>query len=140
MNLLISFMLVFATYYRFGTACKINRIELHNQLGPGIVLHYYCRDKTRKYPFETQELKFNTTRVLEFKDAAVTYTKTTTDCYFKYGKYYHDFLAYREATLGRCGQLRSYTARKDGIYFTRRYEKPGEFKFHWNVGTFVPKT
>ncbi|KAL0794755.1 hypothetical protein Bca101_066132 [Brassica carinata] len=36
MNLLISFMLVFATYYRFGTACKYNRVEFHNQLGPGI--------------------------------------------------------------------------------------------------------
>lgn len=139
MNFLISFMLVFATYYRFGTACKDNRVEIHNQLGPGIVLRHECvvNEKPDATAAEKNVLKFNTSYVMEFKDARLSYfsAKKEMHCHFKYDRYHCDFRAYREATIRRCGGLRSYEARKDGIYFRRSYAKPhDEFKFHWILG------
>ncbi|KAL0719926.1 hypothetical protein Bca4012_069250 [Brassica carinata] len=139
MNLLISFMLVFATYHRFGTACKLNRVEVHNQLGPGIILHCECRDfrDEPRFTLGSNDLKFNTSYDLEFKDDTLSFGKgkRTVHCHLKYERYYCNFRAYREASFGRCGALRSYEARKDGIYFRRSYAKPhDEFKFHWVVG------
>ncbi|KAF8044748.1 hypothetical protein N665_7110s0002 [Sinapis alba] len=134
MKLLTIFIFVLATYYRFGTACKDNRVVIINQLGPGILLTYDCYYKNPDIHAGKYTLKFNKWHDMEFQDASITFVKKTITCNFKYDKYYYDFRAYREAAFGRCGALRSYAARKDGIYFRRSYQKPWEFKFHWNVG------
>ena len=49
MNHFICFVLVFAMYYRFGTACKSNIIEIINQLGHGIVLQFHCTRPSSGY-------------------------------------------------------------------------------------------
>ncbi|KAH0891096.1 hypothetical protein HID58_053525 [Brassica napus] len=59
MNLLICFVLILATYYRFGTACSPNSVEIHNQLGPDIILHFHCRCKNPKCDVGNQQ--FGTT-------------------------------------------------------------------------------
>ncbi|KAF8100908.1 hypothetical protein N665_0214s0067 [Sinapis alba] len=101
MNLLICFVLVLV-----GTTYSRNHVEIHNQLGPGIVLYYQCRETNLESVDEKEQLQFNKSRI------------------FDYDKYYHDVRVYREATFRRSGILRSWEARKDGIYFKTRQNRP----------------
>ncbi|KAF8097525.1 hypothetical protein N665_0286s0034 [Sinapis alba] len=131
MNLLLWFVFFFA-----GTAYSgWNYVEIHNQLGPGIILHYHIRVNRPKQDEGNQKLKFNTSHIFKRKDLdLITLKRSEIHCMLRYDKYYHDVQIYRQAAFKRSGILRSWEARKDGIYFKTRHNRPWEFKFHWNVG------
>lgn len=138
MNHFTYFGLVFAMYYRFGTACKSNIIEITNRLGPGILLQYHCTKPSSGNDHDdgNKELSFNKTHTIKFREVLlVNFRRIQYRCKLRYGKYSHDLEVYRSAATRRCGQRRLWTAKKDGIYFRRGYNKPSEFERNWN---FVP--
>ena len=127
-------MLVFAMYNTFGTACKRHIVEISNQLGPGVLLQFRCKSNNRD---NAGELKFNKTFTSTFPDPGpMTFAgRWEVHCDLRYGKYHNRFEAYRSAAFERCGHRRLWTAKKDGIYFRRGYDKPSEFERHWK---YVP--
>lgn len=133
MNQFICFLLVFAFSYRSGTACKSNIIEISNQLGPGIVLQYQCPND-EGFDVGIRELGFNEVHFITFKEwAPLNLKRIQYRCKLRYDNFFHDLEVYRSAFKKRCGQRRLWTAKKDGIYFRRGYDKPSEFERRWNV-------
>ncbi|KAF8069757.1 hypothetical protein N665_1137s0025 [Sinapis alba] len=117
MNLLIWFVLLLAIHYRFGTACSPNKVEIHNRLGPGIVLNFHCRCKNPKCDLGNQQLEYNKSYLNKKKEKSpINFEREEIDCLLRYDKYYHDVVE------------------KDGIYFKTRHDEPWRFRFHWNVG------
>lgn len=68
MNHLIVFMLVNTMYFRLNEACKLNIIEIHNQLGPGRRLQHHCRRNIDQLDRKIHYLKFNETEVIRFQN------------------------------------------------------------------------
>ncbi|CAF2126848.1 hypothetical protein BRARA_C03274 [Brassica rapa] len=135
MNLLICFVLILSTYYRFGTACSPNSVEIHNQLGPDIILHFHCRCKNPKCDVGNQQLKFKDSYVNKKKEGSlINFERQEINCLLRYDKYYLDVRVFRQAAFRRCGILRSWLAEKDGIYFKTRPNETWRFRYHWNVG------
>ncbi|WZZ84485.1 hypothetical protein YC2023_113064 [Brassica napus] len=133
MNLCIYFVLVLAVFA--GTAYTWNDVEIRNQIGPNIVLHMKCHMTNPTNDLGSKDLQFNTSHTFEFRDVdTINWKKEETQCLLRYGRYYHDVQVYRESFLTRSGILHSWEARRDGIYFKTRHDRPWEFKFHWIVG------
>ncbi|WZZ79245.1 hypothetical protein YC2023_099817 [Brassica napus] len=123
-------------YYLVQLARNKHRVEITNQLGHGILLQLRCKNSNRG-DTGNKELTFNNTFIDIFPDPGpVTFMgRWEVHCDLWYDKYHNRFEAYRSAAFKRCGQRRLWTAKKDGIYFRRGYDKPSEFERHWN---YVP--
>ncbi|EOA18831.1 hypothetical protein CARUB_v10007445mg [Capsella rubella] len=119
MNRLIFFVLVIFVYFGVNEACKLNEIVFKNELGAGKRFEYQCHDgKTNS---GVKYLNNNANSGIRFKDTG----KQTSlwKCNLKHGvtvKYYYNVEAYLPTiNYPRCGQLREYTARPDGVYFRK---------------------
>ncbi|ESQ31672.1 hypothetical protein EUTSA_v10005700mg [Eutrema salsugineum] len=134
MNHLILFILLVASYFEPNEACKENHVVIHNELGPGKILQLHCKSEDDDLGIQ----KFNykaPPSIIRFHDSAVKLT--TWRCVFRHGpqmKSFNDVQVYRAGRrlVPRCGQLRVWTARPDGIYFKRKLQEPLKLKFFWN--------
>ncbi|ESQ50751.1 hypothetical protein EUTSA_v10023047mg [Eutrema salsugineum] len=127
------FMLVFLLFFGLYEAKNPNRIIVHNQLGSGIPLQYHCHDNGDKDTGVRTLSEFNSNWTHTFFDS-IGVIVWNCDLHFQTDKeYYFDNLeVYRNGIIIRSGQLRQWTARLDGIYFTRDYKKPVEHVLNWN--------
>nr|AAF97971.1 F21J9.32 [Arabidopsis thaliana] len=113
MNRFIIFMFVIATYFGLLVSvlsCKRNTIEIMNELGPGL---------------EIKQIRFG--------DKLGRRTRWT--CLLKHGlymRYYKEFIAYRAGNIDRCGALRRWVVRNDGIYLVRDRNPQPKFHHAWN--------
>lgn len=57
-----------AMYIGLNNACKNNRIEIHNQLAPGLFLQYQCRQNVENILHGVSYLKFNESHTISFRD------------------------------------------------------------------------
>lgn len=136
-NFIIGLTVVVAMCVGLNEACAGNFIEIHNHLPPGLVLRVHCRYKNRYDDVGVQFLRNNTTPLtLRSDDPLVYYKRPEVNCYLlyrsKFNQSFHvEIEAYRAAARPRCGQYRSWTAKKDGIYFTRYRGKPSELRYQW---------
>ncbi|KAF2562636.1 hypothetical protein F2Q70_00018876 [Brassica cretica] len=136
MNYFVLFILVTSTYFGINEACKKNQVEIHNQLGPGKVLQFHCRSGDDDIGVKT--LNFNAVPyIIRFHDEIPNLTKW--DCILRQGpkmEYSYDVQVYKAGPrlIPRCGQLRVWTAKIDGIYFTRKLSLPSGFALSWNKG------
>ncbi|CAN8312334.1 unnamed protein product [Cochlearia groenlandica] len=131
MNNFIVFLLLLSLSFKLNESCKRNHVVIHNQLAPNKLLNINCRaddGKIRKH-----DLMFNATPyIIDFKDKNWP-DDTSWHCVLLYGPKLEnvcDFEAYH-VNFQRCGQLRSWIARLDGIWFTREYKKPPGWVLPW---------
>ncbi|CAH8392803.1 unnamed protein product [Eruca vesicaria subsp. sativa] len=133
MKYLVLFILV-TTYFRLHEACENNRIELHNELGPGRILELHCH--SLEDDLGVKNLNFNAPPfVIGFHDNVIT--RTAWYCMFRQGankEYFYKIEAYRAGYnfIPRCGQLRVWTAKLDGIYFSKILGTPPVLALRWN--------
>ena len=133
MKHLILFILV-TTYFRLHEACEKNRVLLHNELGPGRILEFHCYSVNND--LGVKNLNFNATPyVIEFHDDVILIT--TWDCLLRQGanmEYSYKVEVYRAGhrIIPKCGQIRVWTAKLDGIYFSRDLDTPPVLALRWN--------
>lgn len=137
MDRLIIFMLVITTMcFVLTEACKKNHVVIHNEIGPGIILNIACRNRSiDRTPTRFHEMNFKDPfYIIEFEDNNQVSHDSKWYCLLSYGpkpRFYFDIEVYRQAMYPRCGQLRSWIARKDGIWFTRKYGRPPGHVLDW---------
>ncbi|KAL0856426.1 hypothetical protein Bca101_061579 [Brassica carinata] len=133
MKYLVLFLLV-TTYFRLLQACEKNRVLLHNELGPGRVLEFHCYSVDND--LGVKNLNFNAPPyVIEFHNNVMI--RTTWDCLLKQGankEYFYKIEAYKAGYnfIPKCGQIRVWTAKLDGIYFSRNLDTPPVLALRWN--------
>ncbi|KAF8088041.1 hypothetical protein N665_0557s0041 [Sinapis alba] len=133
MKHLIIFILV-TTYFRPHEACVKNRVLLHNELGPGRLLEFHCYSLYND--LGVKNLTFNATPyVIEFHDDVIVLT--IWDCLLRQGanlEYFYKVEVYKAGhrIIPKCGQIRVWTAKLDGIYFSRDLDTPPVLALHWN--------
>ncbi|EOA36589.1 hypothetical protein CARUB_v10011784mg [Capsella rubella] len=138
MNHFIFVLLVTTIYFGTNEACKKNQVVIHNELAPGIVLDIGCRkDSIVHPPTRFYSLKYKDPfYIIEFEDNNQVPHDEKWYCMLSYGtrpKYWYDIEVYRQGYAPRCGQLRSWIARTDGIWFTRRYDSPPGHVLDWMI-------
>ncbi|KAF8088043.1 hypothetical protein N665_0557s0043 [Sinapis alba] len=133
MKHLVLFILV-TTYFMLHEACEKNRVILHNELGPGRLLNFRC--VSNKDDLGIQTLAFNATPyVIAFHDDLLYVT--TWRCLLRQGvnmEYFYRVEVYStgQRFLPRCGEIRVWTAKLDGIYFSRHLDTPPVLALRWN--------
>ncbi|KAG7630729.1 Alpha/Beta hydrolase fold [Arabidopsis suecica] len=84
--------------------------------GPGIILKVNCESNNKNRVTGTVKFQSDTVRI-NFREAA--FERTTWHCLVQQGGYSQHFRAYRgSAPIPRCGELRVYIAKRDGIYLS----------------------
>ncbi|CAH8255141.1 unnamed protein product [Arabidopsis lyrata] len=136
MNHFIIVLLVTTMYFGLYEACKTNHVVIHNELGLGIVLNIACRkDSIERPPIWFHKLNFKDPfLIIKFVDKVPHRTKLY--CMLSYGTkptYWYDIEVYHQGSYPRCGQLRSWIAKEDGIWFTRRYHSPPGHVLNWKI-------
>ncbi|CAF2035261.1 unnamed protein product [Brassica napus] len=130
MNLLICFVLALA-----GTAYSRINVEMRIKSLLKLFSIMKCHMTNPTSDLGSREVPFNQSRTFTFQDVdPINWEKEEMMCLLRYDRYYHDVQVYREATFSRSGILRSWEARKDGIYFKTRRNRQWEFKYYWYVG------
>ncbi|ESQ56330.1 hypothetical protein EUTSA_v10026501mg [Eutrema salsugineum] len=146
MKFFLVFLLVTVTYFGQKEVhgffpplkCKDNHIVFHNKLRPGSILEINCLEPrvARPYLRHFHRLGFNENPykiILEWQSLS---GKFTVKCNLSHGPnqkfYYNDLQAYSDKA-SRCGQLRSWIAKVDGIWFTEKYAKPEGWVFGWKT-------
>ncbi|CAN6970393.1 unnamed protein product [Brassica rapa subsp. trilocularis] len=133
MKHLILFILV-TTYFRLHEACEKNRVLLHNELGPGRILEFHCY--SLHDDLGVKNLNFNAPPyVIEFHDDVII--RTAWICLLRQGankEYSYKVEVYRAGYnfIPKCGQIRVWTAKLDGIYFSRNLDTPPVLALRWN--------
>ncbi|KAL0737623.1 hypothetical protein Bca4012_013833 [Brassica carinata] len=136
MNYLI-FMLVIAM--RFGLnqgyyGCKPNTLEFQNKLNPGSILKVNCSSNEGVVE-NLHELKVNDIYQIPVREFGPG-NRIVWRCLLRHGQKVENFQilwrAYRGATLYRCGEIRSWIAKVDGIYLEKNNKTKG-FQFYWIV-------
>ncbi|CAN8303444.1 unnamed protein product [Cochlearia groenlandica] len=138
MKQVVVFMLIITMSYTLNEACKKNHIVIHNQLAPGKLLQYQCRRNIGNVLHNVETVNFNTFKIVEFEDKFTSKGRTVWRCVLRHGpkmEYFYDIIVYRAASYPRCGQLRSWIARNDGIWFTKDYHKPPGPVLKWEKHT-----
>ncbi|CAN8243548.1 unnamed protein product [Cochlearia groenlandica] len=135
MNHLIVFMFVITMILGRSEGCKKNRIVFRNELVSRRVLQIICRSSDRQK--RNEYLDFNAPPFfIEFSDTRNPFHyKTQWDCQLNHGpgldNSYYDIQVYKAANVYRCGQLREWVARVDGIYFRKDSQKPLGWVLPW---------
>ncbi|KAL0699581.1 hypothetical protein Bca4012_055703 [Brassica carinata] len=134
MNRLIIFVFISAMCFGLNEGCKKNYIIFENQLITSRSnLLIDCNDNEGK--FMSNQLSFGATPFeIAFSDYGWP-KHTRWSCTISWGPnnmYYYDLEAYH-SNFQRCGQLRSWIAKDDGIWFTRRYENPAGLVLLWKT-------
>ncbi|KAL1208611.1 putative S-protein4 [Cardamine amara subsp. amara] len=103
-----------------GSGCIHNNLEFRNQLTPGSVLKVNCTSN-RNEARGVHEVKFNQAYDFNFPESSSI--RIVWACHLRYGpkmEYFQTiWRAYRGAFSRRCGQVRSWVAKVDGIYLDR---------------------
>ncbi|ANM63434.1 putative plant self-incompatibility S1 [Arabidopsis thaliana] len=116
MNRLIAFLLIIALSFGLNKACEDCTIVFRNNLSPGIILKVNCESNNKNRVTGTVKFQSDTVRI-NFREAA--FERTTWHCLVQQGGYSQHFRAYRgSAPIPRCGELRVYIAKRDGIYLS----------------------
>lgn len=147
MNHLIVFMLVIALCFglneglvcgtgnsqhpRCNSVCLLNILEFRNELAPGSILKVNCTSNRNEAKGHHDVTFDNTYRffVNENGDNRIVWR-----CHLRQGQNMEHFLelwrAYRGAYQSRCGQIRSWVAKVDGVHLVRNHEPKGH-QHHW---------
>ncbi|KAG7579193.1 Plant self-incompatibility S1 [Arabidopsis thaliana x Arabidopsis arenosa] len=137
MNYSIGLMVIIIMYAWLNEACTLNQIEVFNNLPPGKILKVHCRSKNPDADLRVVELKNATVpRRFFFEEGIVYYKRREIFCLLSYQdtfENYQDIRVYRAAARYRCGQLRRWIAKKDGLYSTRSNNTPPGFVLPWLV-------
>ncbi|XP_018454105.2 S-protein homolog 14-like [Raphanus sativus] len=133
MNYLV-FMLVIAMCFGLNEGCNVNTLELLNQLSPGSILKVNC-SSNRNHVEPLQEVKFNGKyRVSVFEKGLGE--RIVWRCLLRHGNKVENsqtiWRAYRGAREPRCGEIRSWIAKVDGIYMEKNLKSEG-LRYHWIV-------
>ncbi|CAH8392804.1 unnamed protein product [Eruca vesicaria subsp. sativa] len=132
MKHLILFILV-TTCLRLYEACEKNRVILHNELGPGRVLTFHCASNNDDLGIQT--LAFNASPyIIAFHDGV--FFLTSWKCMLRQGtnmEYFYEVQVYRAGQIykPKCGEIRVWTAKLDGIYFSRDLVTPPVLALRW---------
>ncbi|CAH8392819.1 unnamed protein product [Eruca vesicaria subsp. sativa] len=132
MKHLILFILV-TTYFRLHKACEKNRVILHNELGRGRILKFHCYSADND--LGVKNLNFNAPPyIIEFHDDVIY--RTTWNCLLRQGanmEYSYEVEVYRagDDIIPKCDQIRVWTAKLDGIYFSRNSKTPPVLALRW---------
>lgn len=131
MRNLIGFLLLAAMYFGLNEACKKNRIEFHNQLFPSNILEIQCIRNNGS--ILSHKLSFRKPPyIIDFEDNMEKRERVTWSCILIQRQFYIDVDAYTKTITKRCGQLRSWIAKVDGIWFRKRYLDPPVRIIDWN--------
>ncbi|CAA7025011.1 unnamed protein product [Microthlaspi erraticum] len=116
---------------RCNNACLLNTLEFRNELTPGNILKVNCTSNRNEDKGHHDVTFGNSFRffVNENGDNRIVWR-----CHLRQGPNMEHFLelwrAYRGAYASRCGQLRSWIARVDGVHLLRNDEHKGH-QHHW---------
>ncbi|KFK42373.1 hypothetical protein AALP_AA2G247400 [Arabis alpina] len=127
MKCFIVFMLANAMYFGLNEACRLNHMVIENDLGRDGPLQFHCRGWNGQ-DSKVQTLNNNGAKYsLEIIDVTNYRERTKWNCMLRFGpakEFFYDIEVYRAAANPRCGQLRHWVARKDGIYFRKSVDMP----------------
>ncbi|KAL0718338.1 hypothetical protein Bca4012_067660 [Brassica carinata] len=131
-HLILFILLIIMTCFNLNEACVKNRVVIQNDLGIGRKLELHCSSKNNDLGIQNLEYKFS--YIIKFGEAL--YGGTKWNCSFRQGtrlEYYYDVEVYNQGDrlIPRCGQLRVWTTRLDGIYFTRKLSLPSVLALRW---------
>lgn len=114
-----------------GAGCRLNTLELRNELGRGNILKVDCTSNQNKKT-GPQVVKFNESYAFSFEE--VHAKRIVWACHLRHGPkgefYQSIWRAYRGAAKKRCAQIRTWVAKVDGIYLLRNAEPKGH-QFVW---------
>ncbi|CAH2036039.1 unnamed protein product [Thlaspi arvense] len=126
--------MILRLYFELNKACARNHVVIHNEIGPEDDLDIVCAgdhsDSIRSHMLKYEEPFFD----LDFNDNLWP-SKTGWNCVLKYGpnhKFVASFEAYHSSHK-RCGQLLSWIAKVDGIWFTKKYVHPPGLVLQWDI-------
>ncbi|KAL0699580.1 hypothetical protein Bca4012_055702 [Brassica carinata] len=134
MNRLIVFVFISAMCFGLNEGCKKNHVVFNNQLITSRSnLLIDCSDN--RGVFTSSLLSFDANPFdIAFGD--YNWPKDTRwSCTISWGPnnmYYFDLQAYH-TNFQRCGQLRLWIAKDNGIWFTRSYENPAGLVLPWKT-------
>lgn len=128
MNCLIALLLIVTLCFTLNEACEDCTIIFRNGLRPGSILRVNCESSKKHRVTGTVKFKSMPVRI-NFKEAVVE--RTTWHCLLQQGTYSQHFRAYRgSAPIRRCGELRVYIAKPDGIYLSKN-AGPEKLDYRW---------
>ncbi|XP_019099106.1 PREDICTED: uncharacterized protein LOC109132230 [Camelina sativa] len=128
MNCLVAFLLIITLSFGFNEACEDNTIIFRNALRPGTNLKVSCESNKKHRREGAVKFKSNPVRI-DFQEAV--FDRTTWHCLLQHGAYSQYYRAYRgSAPIRRCGELRVYIAKPDGIYLSKN-AGPEKFDYPW---------
>lgn len=127
MSRLIAFLLI-TLYFGLNKACEDCTLIFRNALRPNSVLNVNC--ESNKNDRRTGTVKFQSNPIrINFREAVIE--RTTWHCSLRQGGYSQYFRAYRGSfPFPRCGELRIYIAKVDGIYLSKNAD-PEKLDQRW---------
>lgn len=132
MNHLITCMLIFLMYSELNEARENNTVVIFNGLPPRSILKFHCRSKDQD--LGVLELKFNARPYfIEFVERSKQ-NRIVWNCIFEHWPNKEktiDIQVYRSARSPRGGEIRTWIAREDGIYFTKNSIPPPVWVLPW---------
>ncbi|CAN8325484.1 unnamed protein product [Cochlearia groenlandica] len=120
---------------KVNEACKETHIVFHNEISPKSLLGIDCKGKVTKST--RLGYKEDPPFIVAFKDNDDVFVRRKVDCVLSYEpekgpRRFFNLEAYN-AKRKRCGQLRVWTAREDGIWFKREHNKPLGWVLKWQT-------
>lgn len=111
-----------------GNGCYLNTLEIRNELVRGSNLKVDCTSNQKKTT-GPQVVKYNETYAFSFEE--VHSMRIVWACHLRQGPNHQSiWRAYRGAANKRCGQVRTWIAKTDGIYMNRNFAPQG-LRFGW---------
>ncbi|EOA17932.1 hypothetical protein CARUB_v10006341mg [Capsella rubella] len=132
-NLIFLFLVTFTSFV-LNQACKQNQVVIMNELGPNRILEFHCYSNKDDLGIKTMGFQ-GTPYTIRFHDEIPNLTRW--NCILRQGanmEYSFDVQMYKAGPrlIPRCGQLRIWSARLDGIYFARKANTPLVRALSWN--------
>lgn len=114
--------------------CNMNTLEVQNQLNQGITLKVNC-SSNRNHVEGLHELKFNEKYNISVQEFGMG-RRIVWRCTLRFGDKVKSsqtiWRAYRGARESRCGEIRSWIAKVDGIYMEKNFKSEG-LRYYWIV-------
>ncbi|CAA7059962.1 unnamed protein product [Microthlaspi erraticum] len=122
MKHLVVFLLVtVALQFGLNDACTDNDVVFRNRLGKDIILKVSCESNKKHRSIGSVNFMGIPHRITFGEEVG---GKTTWHCLLRYGQFTSHFRAYKGGSLiPRCGELRVYIAKPDGIYLEKNADR-----------------
>lgn len=115
-HFIVFLLITVALQFRLNDACSDNDVVFRNRLGKDIILKVNCESNKKHPSIGSVKFKGIPHRITFGEEVG---GKTTWHCLLRQGQHTSHFRAYKGSFIPRCGELRVYIAKPDGIYLSK---------------------